>query len=155
MAGKPQPKKVYVQEGSGRPSKFTPERCAAIVNAISKRVPYEFAAEGNGICESTLFEWIALGKAHRMQGITSDYSIFSESIKRAEMDRIIEHNENIASHVDKWQGDAWLLERRWYKHYGSSAPIMELNQRMSKIEQGDASNGKENEERCKENDKEI
>ena len=44
MAGKPKPKIEYTQEGSGRPSKFTPERRAAIVDAIRNRVPYEYAA---------------------------------------------------------------------------------------------------------------
>lgn len=137
MAGKPKPKIEYVKEGSGRPSKFTPERRAAIVDAIRNRVPYEYAAEGNGICEDTLYEWLAIGKKHRKEGIDSDYAFFSEAIKRAEMNRIIEHTTNIASHVDKWQGDAWILERRWHKHYGSNAQLNELNNKLDKLMQSE------------------
>lgn len=152
MAGKPQPKKEYVREGSGRPSKFTPERRAAIIDAISHRIPYELAAEANGICESTLFEWIATGKQHRRDGITSDYSVFSEAIKRAEMQKIREHTDIIAARPERWQADAWLLERRWYKYFSTSAPIIEMNERLNKLE------GTENErgnEENGQNDKEV
>ena len=145
MAGKPKPKKEYVQEGSGRPSKFTKERCAAIVDAIRNRVPYEYAAEGNGISESTLYIWLDMAKEHQAKGIDSEYVVFLQDIKRAEMQRITEHNNNIASHVDKWQSDAWILERRWHKHYSSNAQLNELNHRLSKLEYGDS-----NEKDCEE-----
>ena len=117
----------------GRPSKFTPERRAAIINDIACRVPYEYAAEANGICEDTLYDWLKTGKQHRREGIDSDYSAFSEGVKAAERSRIIEHNTNIAQHVDKWQADAWILERRWYKHYGSNAPLNELNRKLDEL----------------------
>ncbi len=133
MGGKPKPKIEYAQEGSGRPSKFTPERCASIVDAISKRAPYEYAAEGNGICESTLYAWLDIGKKHKSNGITSDYTVFLESIKRAELSKIIEHNDKIASNVDRWQADAWILERRWHKHYSPNAQLGELNSKLDKL----------------------
>src|SRR6185369_5200731 len=110
MAGKPQPTKEYVQEGSGRPSKFTPERRASIIDAISHRIPYEMAAEANGICLDTLYEWLKIGKQHRMDGIDSDYTIFSEALKKAEMTKVREHTDIIAARPERWQADAWLLE---------------------------------------------
>lgn len=144
MAGKKQPPKQYVQEGSGRPSKFTPERRSAIVDAISHRIPYEMAAEANGICLETLYEWLRIGKAHRMSGIDSEYTIFSESLKRAEMTRVREHTDMIAAKPERWQADAWLLERRWHKHFGANAAINELNERLSKLEDNGASNEERN-----------
>ncbi len=153
MAGKPNKPIEYAKEHIGRPSKFTPERRAAIVEAIRKRVPYEYAAEGNGICEATLYVWFDIGKDHKAQGIDSDYTTFIEDIKRAEMERIIEHNDNIAGHVDKWQSDAWILERRWYKHYSSNTQLNELNHRLSQIERTPhESNSKE---RSSEDDQKI
>jgi hypothetical protein len=147
MAGKPKPKKEYVQEGSGRPSKFTPERCAAIIAAIAKRAPYEYAAGANGISEATLYIWLDIAKDHLSQNIESEYTVFLEGIKKAELDRIIEHNDMIASHVDKWQGDAWLLERRWHKHYSPNAGLNELNTKLDKLmehEKNEKRNGQEN-----------
>lgn len=124
----------------GRPSKFTPERRAAIIDAISHRIPYEYAAEANGICEDTLYEWLKIGRLHQKEGIDSDYSLFSEAIKRAEMQRMREHSDIIAARPERWQADAWLLERRWHKHYGPNAQLNELNQRLARLEGGEGKN---------------
>lgn len=152
MAGKPKPKIEHVREGSGRPSKFTPERCAAIVESIRNRVPYEYAAEGNGISEATLYVWLGIARGHQAEGIESDYTIFLEAIKRAEMDRIVEHNNNIAKHIEKWQGDAWLLERRWHKHYGSNAQLNELNRKLDQLMDGEKHEKRSYQESSKEDD---
>lgn len=119
----------------GRPSKFTPERRAAIVDAIAHRIPYEYAAEANGISERTLHDWLNTARVHMIQGIESDYTAFSQAIKRAEMQRMREHSDMIAAKPKNWQADAWLLERRWPKHYGSNAQVNELNQRLAKLEE--------------------
>jgi hypothetical protein len=151
MAGKPQPKKEYVQEGSGRPSKFTPERRAAIIDAIYHRIPYEMAAEANGICLDTLYEWFKIGKEHSKLGISSDYTIFSEALKRAEMQKVREHLDIISARPERWQADSWILERRWHKYFSNNASLIDLNKRLSNLE-GDSSHGEENEERSQEND---
>lgn len=121
----------------GRPSKFTPERRAAIIDAISHRIPYEYAAEANGISERTLHDWLNTAKVHQTEGIESDYTEFSQAIKRAEMTRMREHSDMIAAKPERWQAHAWLLERRWPKHYGPNAQLNELNQRLARIEGGD------------------
>lgn len=154
MAGKPNKPIEYAKESTGRPSKFTPERCAAIIDAVSRRAPYEFAAEGNGISEATLYIWLDIGRKHKDEGITSDYTVFLEGIKNAELSRIIEHNEKISSNVDRWQADAWILERRWHKHYGSNAQINELNAKLDKLMESEK-NEKGNEERSCEDDQEF
>ncbi|HHT9109552.1 MAG TPA: hypothetical protein ACFYDZ_00165 [Candidatus Brocadiaceae bacterium] len=134
MTGKPKPKPEYVTEGSGRPSKFTPERRSAIVDAISHRIPYEYAALANGIAEKTLYLWLELGREHQEAGIDSDYSFFLQDIKRAEMQRIREHSDMIAAKPERWQADAWILERRWHKHFGPNAQLNELNKRLEMLE---------------------
>lgn len=146
MAGNSSLKAPEEVNDIGRPSKFTPERRAAIIDAIYHRVPYEFAAEANGICEDTLYDWLNTGKVHRMQGIDSDYTNFSEAIKRAEMTKIREHTDIIAARPERWQADAWLLERRWHKHFGPNAQLNELNQRLAKLQDGEFKHGEESKE---------
>ena len=102
----------------GRPSKFTEERRLAIIDAISHRIPYEYAAEANGICEATLHDWLNTAKAHRLQGIDSDYTRFSEAIKRAEMTRMREHSDMIAAKPERWQADARGSHRFCAMHPG-------------------------------------
>lgn len=129
----------------GRPSKFTEERRSAIIDAIAHRIPYEYAAEANGICEATLYDWLNTAKMHRAQNIDSEYTKFSEAIKRAEMTRMREHSDMIAAKPERWQADAWLLERRWPKHYGPNSQLNEMNQRLSRLEGGDPRNEREEE----------
>jgi hypothetical protein len=152
MAGKAQPKKEYIQEGSGRPSKFTPERRSSIIDAISHRIPYQMAAEANGICEETLYEWLRIGKQHRTDGIDSDYTIFSESLKKAEMTRVRQHMDIIADRPERWQADSWILERRWHKHFGANAQLNELNNKLDQLLDGDKNEKHGGQERSKEND---
>jgi transposase-like protein len=125
----------------GRPPLCTPEKRAAIIDAISHRIPYEFAAEGNGVCEATLYNWLICGRRDLKAGLQNEYTLFLEDVKRAEMTRIRQHSDIIAERPERWQADAWLLERRWHKHYGPNAQLNELNRRLDKIEQqGDFSN---------------
>jgi len=122
---------------NGRPSSFTDERAASILEDIACHVPYILAAEANGICEDTLYEWINRGKRDKADGLDTQFSRFSENIKRTEVNRIKEHTQKIFNNVERWQSDAWLLERRWYKHFGANAQLNELNARLDKLEQGE------------------
>ena len=155
MAGKPNPPKEYARECTGRPSKFTPERRADIIRDIANRVPYEYAAEANGICEETLYIWIAQGKKDCKEGIDSEHAVFFQGIKQAERNRIIEHNNNIANHVDKWTGDAWILERRWHKHYSTNAALNELNGKMDRLMENGENEKHDRQERSKKDDPEV
>jgi transposase-like protein len=134
MAGKPRPKPKPVV-GSGLTSTlFTKERRDALIDAIRHRIPYELAAEANGICEETLYAWLRQGRREKAQGLNTDYVIFSEDIKRAEMTKVREHLDMISAKPERWQADAWILERRWYKYFGPNAQLNELNKRMDKLE---------------------
>lgn len=135
---------IYHGEGIGRPSKFTPERRDAIIDAIRNRIPYALAAEANGICEETLFEWLRVGRRHEEEGKESEFTRFSESIKRAEMQKMREHLDVISARPERWQADAWILERRWGQHFSANSMLQELAKRLDKLEEGD--NGKESEE---------
>lgn len=137
------PKKERSYENVGRPSKFTPEIRSSIIDAISHRIPYEYAALANGISEKTLYNWLDTAKDHLQCDIESDYTQFLQDIKRAEMTRIREHTDMIAAKPERWQADAWILERRWHKHFGPNAQLNELNFRLANLE-----NGESNENDC-------
>jgi|SRR6185503_13723022 len=137
MAGKPRPKPQPNPKlvGSGRDAYlFTKERREAIIDAIRHRIPYQLAAEANGIDEETLFAWIRRGKRDKAENVDTDYVVFSECIKRAEMTKVREHLDMIAAKPERWQADAWILERRWHQHFGPNAQLNELNKRMAKLE---------------------
>jgi transposase-like protein len=150
MVGKPKAREI---KDLGRPTKFTPEIRALIVDAISHRIPYEYAAEANGITEKTLYNWLDIAREHQAEGIDSEYTIFLQDIKRAEMTRIREHSDMIAAKPERWQADAWILERRWHKHFGPNAAIQELNNRLARLENGDQGNESEKRDAKERNEK--
>lgn len=121
----------------GCPPKYTPERCAGILRAISKRIPYQIAAEGNGIGEETLYRWLRIGRTDLEEGKDTELARFWESIKKTELEKMEEHIDNIRERPDRWQADAWILERRWHKHFSSNAAIIELNKRLDELEKQD------------------
>jgi hypothetical protein len=118
----------------GRPPKYTPERLKGILESISHRIPYELAAEANGISEVTLYDWINTGRADSDNGIDSVLAQFSKDIKRIEEKRMYGHLNKLKKNVKNWQADAWILERRWHKYFGSSVPLKELDERIKKME---------------------
>ena len=120
----------------GRPTKFTPERRAAILESIKARIPYQIAAEANGICEDTLYDWINHGIRDRKAGIDSDFARFSEDLKKIEQELIKKHLERIDYNEERWQAQAWILERRWWKHFSPNAAVLDFNKRLERMERG-------------------
>lgn len=119
----------------GRPDKFTPARRAAIIDSIANKIPYVLAAEANGICESTLYSWLDTGRKDQQAGIPSDYADFFEAIKSTEQEKIKKLLDVIEKNHKRWQATAWILERRWWKLFSSSAAVIEFNRKLDQMEQ--------------------
>ena len=47
---------------------------------------------------------------------------------------IIYHSDKISQNIERWQSDAWMLERRWYKYYGANVHMQEMDERLKRIE---------------------
>ena len=119
----------------GRPPKYTPERLSAILADISDRIPYSLAAECNGIDESTLYDWIRTGQNDISEGNETVLSAFSQSIKRIESKLISNHLNKMNDNENRWQADAWILERRWHKLFGANVLQKEQEERLAKLEE--------------------
>ena len=133
-------------QGGGQPPKYTPERLAAILTDIGDRIPYELAAESNGIRESTLYAWINQGKDEQDKGLDTPLAKFAEDIKRIEKQKINYHLKKLEENGNRWQADAWILERRWHKHFGANVALKELAERIQNLEEKkhkEADNGKD------------
>ena len=117
----------------GRPSKFTPDRRKAILHAISKHVPYEIAAKANGVSPRRFWEWKAMGEKDLDNEVDSDFAAFSQAINEIEQNKIISHSDIIERGPKNWQANAWLLERRWWQHFGVNAPLIEFKKQLDEM----------------------
>lgn len=104
--------------------KFTPERRAAIIDAIAHQVPFIFAAEANGISETHLVEWLEIAYQDLAKGLQNEYTQFLIDIRKAEMQCIRQHIDFICARPEHWRAHAWLLERRWPEYYMNAQNII-------------------------------
>ena len=91
-----------------RPSKYTPEVVARIVEALEQGATYEAAAAHAGVHYDTLNEW------------RKGFPEFSEALKKAEAEAELHWLEQIesAAAAGAWQAAAWRLERRYPERWG-------------------------------------
>jgi transposase-like protein len=136
---------INYQPKVGRPFEtFTPERREAILLSISKRIPYEIAAESNGISERRLYQWIKQGRKDLDNGKCSEHAQFAQAIKKIEEEKMLEHLTVIQAMPERWQAHAWMLERRWWKYFSPNAALVEFNKRLDEME--DSSQGESDDE---------
>src|SRR5437016_1449677 len=100
----------------GAPLKLTPERRAAICDAVRAGVRPEVAAVYNGIGARTYYRWMAAGRAADGEPV---YTEFVKAVEQAlaewEARDVLLIGE--AAKQD-WHAAAWRLERRLPKIYG-------------------------------------
>lgn len=119
----------------GCPIKYTPERLKSILKDIADRIPYELAAESNGIREATLYAWINQGRNEQDKDLDTPLAKFAEDIKRIEKEKINYHLKKLDENGNRWQADAWILERRWHKLFGANVLQKEQEERLAKLEE--------------------
>ena len=95
----------------GRPTRYTPERVAKILQAIRVGATQRAAAAYAGIDDSTIMRW-----KHK-------YPSLATAINEAEGAAMVGWLAKIeqAANEGAWQAAAWKLERRYPHEYGRSA----------------------------------
>ena len=116
----------------GRPAKFTAETKEKLLIAIRKGAPYELACNYARIDYTTLLLWKKKAEIELVQ----EYIDFFRDLKEAEGQTSLIWLDKIdkAMNEGAWQAAAWKLERRHYKHFSSQAGIIQMNERLDKLE---------------------
>lgn len=98
-------------------TKFNPETCHKIIQAIKQGNYQKTAAAIAGIDESTYYRWIERGK----QAKSGKYCEFYKSIKKAEefaKAYYLQQIREAAESGKSWQAAAWYLERKYPDEWG-------------------------------------
>lgn len=93
----------------GRPTKFTPETCTKLLDAIRRGFPMQPACQLAGVHYATFREWMLAGEAGDPQ-----FAEFSEAVHTAEAEA--EHTlvGKILDASDRdWRPAGWILARRF------------------------------------------
>ena len=123
----------HIDERRGRPSKITPETREKISFGVRSNLPYKFCAWDARVHESTLYNWLNQGEKDLLDGLVTEHSLFFESIKEAEAQKVKEHFTLIDECVERWQARAWALERRWKKDFSAQSQDADKDKTISTL----------------------
>ena len=101
----------------GRPSKFSPEAAAAVLEHVRRGATRGLAANAAGLGRSTFMRWMARGKKERR----GPFRDFWDALKKAEAESVMEllQRINAAAERGTWQAAAWWLERRYPEEFST------------------------------------
>ena len=103
-------------------TKFNPETCHKIIQAIKQGNYQKTAAALAGIDESTYYRWVERGKEAK----SGKYCEFYKSIKKAEefaKAYYLQQIREAAESKKHWQAAAWYLERKHPTEWGRQQTI--------------------------------
>jgi hypothetical protein len=132
-------------ELGGRPTDFTPDVKERLLVAIRKGAPYDMACAYAGISYSCLNKW----RKKAETGQDPDFVQFFHDLNQIKAQTALVWLDKIdkAMNDGVWQAAAWKLERRYYRHFSNHAPIVEMEERIRKMEESlsrkDDGNGEE------------
>lgn len=109
------PPKQKSKRKPGRPTKFTPETRAKIIEALKGGNYRDTSYAIAGISHETFYDWVRRGEAGE-----AEYSEFLEAVKEAESFAEAYHVQNIrkAAEAGTWTAGAWWLERKRHEKWG-------------------------------------
>jgi transposase len=115
------------KRGRGQPTKLTPERQRAVIDALRAGCYKATAAEYAGIGVSTLHRWLETGEADHDNDRQSDYRDFWEAVKKADAEfqmwALLQIDN--AARDGSWQAAAWRLERKYPQLWGRKQRVEE------------------------------
>ncbi len=115
----------------GRPTKFTEETIQDVLHAISLGSPYELACDYAGISYELFRQW-----HRRAENGEEVFIVFVDRVKKAQGVAAVKWLTKIDKAMEEqWQAAAWKLERRHNKYFSSQTAVLELNERLDKLEQ--------------------
>lgn len=104
----------------GRPSKYSAERAAQIVEAVRGGHWFEDACLDAGVSPSTVNGWVRAGDEAGEGGLYE----FACALRKARREANAPHLANIHSAEEKdWKAAAWYLERKERKRFGPQVKV--------------------------------
>lgn len=112
------PIKELSKKKTGRETKLNKEMIAEISSYIELGFTIKDTCEAVGISKETFFEWKKQGKRDKESGIKSDFSDFSDSIKKGKHSvKKLMLSKIVQAADENWNAAAWWLERNFPEDY--------------------------------------
>lgn len=124
--------------------KFDQQKVNGILKDIENGIPFKISCESYEISYSTFKTWIENGVRDLLDNKSTYYTQFLASLREVQK-RVIEKNQKkIASNEKSHKGAEWLLERSYWQYFSARVADLELEERISKLEEKKAEDEKQN-----------
>lgn len=122
--------------------KLTPERAEKICEAISDGYTQAYAAGFSGISERSLYNYFNMadecllkfeegGELTEPEAFLAQFGMALQLAQGQAEKKYLDLIKSAA--VTHWQAAAWILERRWPKHWSRSAKIEHTGERVLRV----------------------
>lgn len=118
-----------------KPHKLTEELVTEILDKIRNNMPNKHAAISSGLSERQFYYCLKQGELDLEDGIVSLYARMVQSLAKIEAEEIQWCRREIKSNPKSHFGAQWTLEHVYWRHFGASAQIKELEERLLRLEQ--------------------
>ena len=127
----------------------------AILKDIEEGAPRNYAAEANGLHESTFHNLVAQGKVDIINNIDSMEASLVVSLRAIEMKEIKECRELVRFNEKGHDGAKWTLEHAYWRTFSNNAPAKELADEIERMQQllKEQNDGKANDSKKKKDSK--
>lgn len=111
-----------------RPSVYSTELCNLICDHLRNGHYVETATALAGISARTYYRWLAEGEEDESKDLDTPMAAFCRAVKVASAEAEAVALETLRRGPQGWQAQAWFLERRFPKRWGSNryAHVQEL-----------------------------
>lgn len=118
----------------GQPTKLTPEVADSIAEDVFDGIPIGLIAGAHALSKESINNWLRRAESELEDGIDSEYVQFFFKVAIAERNRVKILLARCAEGKSGWQGSAWILEKRWFKHFsGGQAELKQLEEQIDRL----------------------
>jgi hypothetical protein len=109
----------------GRPSKLDDAMIEKVVDAVKRVLVLRHVA---GLCKihfTSIYNWLEQAQADLKENQDTIHVRFFYALKNAQAEKVQEMLDAIATRVNNWQANAWILERCFREDFGSDAGVIQ------------------------------
>lgn len=118
------------------PRSFTQTKIDLVLKDIKRGSPIKYAAEANGIAESTFHTAIKQGITDiRCDEPESIYARLVVSLRQIELEDVIGCLDDVRKDTRGHKGAEWVLEHKYWRQFCGDAKLMELSKEVDQLKQ--------------------
>lgn len=130
---------IKIKERPWAPRPITQDNMSSVLDKVRNGAPLKKAAVASGVGKSQVYNWVHQGDLDIDNNLNETlYAQFVFNLANIAVDEIVQCRREIKINQKGHVGAQWTLERVYRDEYGANAELMELKERLDRLEQAKA-----------------